>query len=102
MSAQLTLSRCASLSKNCSRAVAKHSRCAVGSTASEMLLAELLEIIRNGESSGVEFKRDDVRPEDLAKELCAFANLEGGHVLLGVEKDGTITGLTRAPADAEE
>lgn len=56
---------------------------------------DLLEIIENGENSGVEFKRDDVRPQDLAKELVAFSNLEGGMVLLGVEDDGTITGLTR-------
>lgn len=67
-----------------------------------MLLAEFLELVRNGESSGVEFKRDDVKPEDLAKELCALANLEGGHVLLGVEDDRTISGLTRPERDAEE
>lgn len=67
-----------------------------------MLLTELLELVRNGENSGVEFKRDDVRPETLAKELCAFANFEGGHVLLGVEDDGSITGLTRDPRRAEE
>jgi len=56
---------------------------------------ELLDIMANGENSGVEFKRDDLRPRDLAKELVAFSNLEGGMVLLGVEDDGTITGLTR-------
>ena len=56
---------------------------------------ELLEIIANGENSGVEFKRDDLRTQDLAKELVAFSNLEGGLVLLGVEDEGTITGLTR-------
>jgi ATP-dependent DNA helicase RecG len=63
---------------------------------------ELLEIIKNGENSGVEFKRDDVRPESLAKEIAAFLNLQGGHVLLGVEDDGSVTGLTRDPHDAEE
>ena len=56
---------------------------------------ELLEIIANGENSGVEFKRDDLRTQDLARELVAFSNLQGGMVLLGVEDDGTITGLTR-------
>lgn len=61
---------------------------------------ELLEIIANGENSGVEFKRDDLRTQDLAKELVAFSNLQGGMVLLGVEDDGTITGLTRQ--DLEE
>ena len=61
---------------------------------------ELLEIIANGENSGVEFKRDDLRTQDLAKELVAFSNLEGGMVLLGVEDDGTISGLMRQ--DLEE
>ncbi len=61
---------------------------------------ELLEIIQNGENSGVEFKRDDLRTQDLAKELVAFSNLEGGVVLLGVEDDGTVSGLTRS--DLEE
>ena len=32
-----------------------------------MLKAELLEIIDNGENSGVEFKRDNIRPEQLAE-----------------------------------
>lgn len=60
-----------------------------------MLKAELLEIIANGENSGVEFKRDDIRPEQLAKEAVAFANLQGGRILLGVEDNGEITGLRR-------
>jgi ATP-dependent DNA helicase RecG len=60
-----------------------------------MLKTELLEIIANGENSGVEFKRDDIRPEQLAKEIVAFANLQGGYLLLGVEDDGAISGLTR-------
>ena len=56
---------------------------------------DLLEIIRNGESSGVEFKRDVVQNHDLAKELVAFSNFEGGVVLLGVEDDGSVSGITR-------
>jgi ATP-dependent DNA helicase RecG len=56
---------------------------------------ELLEIIHNGENSGVEFKRgmDDNRA--LAKELVAFANLQGGRVLLGIDKDRIVVGLSR-------
>jgi len=60
-----------------------------------MLKTELLEIIANGENSGIEFKRDDIRPEQLAKEIVALANFQGGRVLLGVEDDGSISGLTR-------
>ena len=57
--------------------------------------AELSELISNGENSGVEFKRDAVANHDVAKEIVALLNLEGGTVLLGVEDDGTITGTTR-------
>jgi len=56
---------------------------------------ELLDILRNGENSAVEFKRDVITPEQLAKELVAFSNFDGGMVLLGVEDDGTISGITR-------
>lgn len=52
-------------------------------------------LITNGENSGVEFKRDDIRPEQLAREAVSLANLKGGYILLGVEDDGTITGITR-------
>ena len=60
-----------------------------------MTKTELLELIANGENSGVEFKRDDVRPEQFAKEVVAMLNLQGGRVLLGVEDDGSISGLQR-------
>ena len=60
-----------------------------------MLKSELLEIIAHGENSGIEFKRDDLRPEQLAKEIVALANLQGGKLLLGVEDDGSISGIQR-------
>jgi ATP-dependent DNA helicase RecG len=61
-----------------------------------MTKTELLELIRNGENSGVEFKRDTVQHFDLAKELVAFSNSNGGHVILGVDDDSTVFGLTRS------
>jgi ATP-dependent DNA helicase RecG len=54
---------------------------------------ELLEIIEHGENSGVEFKRDVLQNYEL--ELVAFSNFEGGMVLLGVDDDGIVAGLTR-------
>jgi ATP-dependent DNA helicase RecG len=60
-----------------------------------VLKSELLEIIASGENSGAEFKRDDVRPEQLAKEAVALANLKGGRILLGVDDDKNIVGITR-------
>jgi ATP-dependent DNA helicase RecG len=64
-----------------------------------MTQIELLELIANRENSGVEFKRDDVRPEQIAREIIAMANLKGGRVLLGVEDDGSISGLTRGDCE---
>ncbi len=63
---------------------------------------ELLELVKNGESSRVEFKRDDCRPADIAKEMSAFLNLHGGAILLGVEDDGWISGLNRPRGEAEQ
>ncbi len=60
-----------------------------------MTKTELLELLQNGENSGVEFKRDDVENHELAKELVAFLNLDGGVVLLGIEDDGTVSGTSR-------
>jgi len=56
---------------------------------------DVLDLIRNGEDSGLELKHDDVTNYDLAKELVSFLNVAGGTVLLGVEDDGTISGTTR-------
>ncbi len=60
---------------------------------------ELLELISQGENSGVKFKRDDVRPEQIAKEIVAFANFQGGQLLLGVDDDGSISGIQRKNID---
>lgn len=60
-----------------------------------MTKTELLELIANGESSVVEFKRDDLRAEQLAREVVALANFRGGRILLGVEDDRNVSGIQR-------
>ena len=60
---------------------------------------ELREIIHNGENSGVEFKRDVIQNLELAKELVAFSNSEGGAVLWGIEGDGPISEIARSPTE---
>ena len=60
-----------------------------------MLKADLQEIIEAGEGAKTEFKRDGVRPEQLAREIVSFANMNGGRILLGVEDDGTVSGVQR-------
>ena len=64
--------------------------------------ADLLELVAHGESSRVEFKRDHIEPERLAREISALLNFEGGCILLGVEDDGAISGLTRGRDKAEQ
>ena len=69
-----------------------------------MTKTELRELIANDENSGVEFKDDTTDIRKLAKELVAFANFQGGRVLLGVDDDGNVRGLTRTdpPAQVED
>jgi ATP-dependent DNA helicase RecG len=56
---------------------------------------ELLEIVNNGESSKIEFKTEAVHPNTLAEEIVAFANFEGGTILIGVDDAGDLMGYTR-------
>ena len=67
-----------------------------------MNVTDLAELLRGGEGSAVEFKRDDVRPERIAEAIAALLNHGGGHILLGVEDDGSVSGLTREPRAAGE
>lgn len=60
-----------------------------------MLKSELLELITQNEGAKLDFKRDDVRAEKMAKVIVSFANMHGGRILLGVEDDGAISGITR-------
>ena len=54
-------------------------------------------IIARGENAKTEFKRADrgLRPPRLAREIVAFANMNGGLIVLGVDDDGTVSGVTR-------
>ena len=38
------------------------------------MLKDLQQLIQNGENSGIEFKRDDVHPEQLAKETVPMTD----------------------------
>lgn len=60
-----------------------------------MLQSDALDLTRRGEGATLEFERGDVRPEQLAKEIVAFANMSGGTVLLGVGDDGQVEGIGR-------
>ena len=49
-----------------------------------------------GEDSRRQFKQDVTNAAALAAEMAAFANSEGGVILLGVADDGSAPGLSRA------
>ena len=54
---------------------------------------DLQSLISQGENQSLEFKSAKAHANSLAKEMVAFANTSGGAILLGVEDDGSISGL---------
>ena len=57
--------------------------------------AELTEIIKQGESSKVQFKERMPHPDSFAHELIAFSNSKGGIIVFGVnDKTGALNGLS--------
>ena len=55
---------------------------------------ELLELIRQGESISVEFKKSTNEiTKDVYDTVCSFSNRDGGHIFLGVRDDGVILGI---------
>lgn len=55
---------------------------------------KLQEIIASGEGQQVEFKRAlEGVPNSVYETICAFLNRRGGHVVLGIEDSGKITGI---------
>lgn len=60
-----------------------------------MTLEELKEIIKHGESVRVEFKEaEQGMPPTLFETVCAFLNKEGGTIVLGVDDQKNIRGIT--------
>jgi len=60
-------------------------------------------LIAEGEGPTVEFKREIPRQaDDLTTELVALANTQGGALILGVDDDGQLVGLTDDPQRVEE
>ncbi|MEQ9278653.1 MAG: ATP-binding protein [Balneola sp.] len=62
-------------------------------TVSEMKLKDLKNLIATGESSFLEFKHKVASPEKIAKEMVAFANTNGGRIIIGVDDNGDISGI---------
>lgn len=53
---------------------------------------ELFDLIKTGEGYTLEFK--ERMPDDIGRDICAFANSAGGKILLGVKDTGEVIGFT--------
>lgn len=60
--------------------------------------AQLMQLIQQNEGQQVEFKLESEKQVDLAEVLMAFANAEGGSLLVGVTDEGQIVGVENAKA----
>ncbi|MEQ9424283.1 MAG: ATP-binding protein [Cyclobacteriaceae bacterium] len=58
-----------------------------------MTLEQIKHLVAKGEGQHLEFKKKVAFPEKVVRELVAFANTSGGHLLVGVDDDGSISGL---------
>ena len=65
-------------------------------------LTDLIEKIYLGEDSTIEFKRELPHRESLGDEIAAFANANGGVILIGVDDDSEIVGIDRQNLDRTE
>ncbi len=64
-----------------------------------MEIIELLTILKDGESTTIEFKESVTK--DICRTVCAFANTKGGVVLVGVKDNGTPIGIKSKDAKQE-
>lgn len=64
-----------------------------------MTLKELKLLVKKGEGQHTEFKLKTNHPEKIIREVVAFANADGGNLLIGVSDDKEIKGLKFADED---
>lgn len=59
-----------------------------------MISEQLKSIIRDGEGLTIEFKECTYQVnKDVYETVCAFLNRSGGHIVLGVDDNGNVTGI---------
>jgi ATP-dependent DNA helicase RecG len=54
----------------------------------------LAKILTEGESELVEFKESFHSNQEISKQICAFANTEGGSIFIGIADNGEIKGIS--------
>lgn len=62
---------------------------------------KVLEMIEAGEGLHVEFKQRFSTYEKIAKSIIAFANTDGGSILIGIDDDKSIYGIESEKSDTE-
>ncbi|MDQ7052222.1 MAG: ATP-binding protein [candidate division KSB1 bacterium] len=60
---------------------------------------ELLHILEKGEDSRHQFKEKFNSIDNLTVEISAFANTDGGEIIIGGSNDGKLTGLSKKDVD---
>ena len=67
----------------------------------QLSFEELKKLISRGESKSVKFKRISMFRDssEILEQLSAFSNRDGGHLLFGLQDDGSVEGET---FDADE
>ena len=50
-------------------------------------------LVSHGEGASLEFKRKATFPQEIVREMIAFANTKGGILLIGIGDDGSLAGL---------
>lgn len=67
-----------------------------------MQTEEVMALIQQGEGQNIEFKTSFAEKREAIESLCAFANADGGTVLLGVRNDGTLCGVSLGKKTLED
>ncbi len=64
-----------------------------------MDIRDIKRLVKTGENEVTEFKKKANFPEKIIKEIIAFANTDGGNLLIGIDDDGKISGTKTAEED---
>jgi ATP-dependent DNA helicase RecG len=67
-----------------------------------MEIEKIKELLRHPESSDLEFKESLHSQQDISEVICAFANTDGGIILIGADMKGNIVGLKKDPDETQQ
>jgi Putative DNA-binding domain len=80
----------------------QHAKFGLGKAKASFDYNKLKLLVKGGENGHVEFKLKANHPEKIVKEVVAFANTEGGNLLIGIDDDQQIKGLKFAEEEELE